>query len=289
MNPRHGWTDYHQRMGRVVAYLHEHLEQPLDLARVAEVAHLSPYHWHRVYHALTGETLAATLKRLRLHRASGYLANTRLPIDTVARRCGYPNSQSFARAFRGAYGMAPSHYRATGEHVVFRAGVTSPLAQGYAVELREVPVLQLAGLAHHGPYMRIGKAFEMAHAALAGQGLHRPGTRWVAEYLDDPFLLPEAQLRSRAGLSLPAGAAFEAPLQAFSVGGGRCAVLRHQGPYATMHAAYQWLYGHWLVESGHTPADQPVFEEYLNNPRDVAPAELLTDIFLPLAAAPTGE
>lgn len=52
-------TDYRERLSRVQAYIHDHLDQPLDLARLAEVAHLSPYHWHRVYHALYGETIAA--------------------------------------------------------------------------------------------------------------------------------------------------------------------------------------------------------------------------------------
>ena len=69
--------------------------------------------------------------------------------------------------------------------------------------------------------------------------------------------------------------------------GGWGAVLRHRGPYATMRAAYQWLYGHWLVHSGHTVHDAPVFEEYLNNPRDTAPADLLTDIYLPLTRTPS--
>lgn len=50
-----------------------------------------------------------------------------------------------------------------------------------------------------------------------------------------------------------------------------------------MRAGYQWLYGEWLVRSGLEPADAPVFEEYLNNPRDTAPSDLLTDIYLPLA------
>ena len=72
------------------------------------------------------------------------------------------------------------------------------------------------------------------------------------------------------------------PLEAFSLGGGVCAVLRHQGPYASMRAAYQWLFGTWLVQSGHEAANLPVFEAYLKNPSDTAPAELLTDIHLPL-------
>jgi AraC family transcriptional regulator len=64
--------------------------------------------------------------------------------------------------------------------------------------------------------------------------------------------------------------------------GGDYAVLRHKGPYADMRAAYVWMFGTWLPQSGREPADAPVLEEYLNNPRDTPPTELLTDFYLPL-------
>jgi len=120
MNKTHSWTDYQERLGRVTAYIHDHLADELDLNRLAEVAHLSPFHWHRVYQALYGETIAATVRRLRLARGSGYLANTSLPVAQVARQCGYPNAQSFTRAFTAVYGLSPMRYRAEGAHVAFR-------------------------------------------------------------------------------------------------------------------------------------------------------------------------
>lgn len=49
-----------------------------------------------------------------------------------------------------------------------------------------------------------------------------------------------------------------------------------------MKAAYQWLYGEWLVQSGQVVGDAPVFEEYLNSPRTTPPPALLTQIYLPL-------
>lgn len=283
MNRAHGWTDYQERLGRVIAHVHEHLADELDLHRLAEVAHLSAFHWHRVYHALYGETIAATVRRLRLQRASGELANSQLPVAMVAARCGYPNVQSFARAFRAAYGSSPSEYRAHGAHTVFRADVAQAEAAGYVVQVRAVPSVRLAGLEHRGSYMQIGKAFETAYAHLAAQGLARPAARWMAVYCDDPDAVPARQLTARAGLSLPDAAQPAAPLLSFELGGTPCAVLRHRGPYASMRAAYRWLYGRWLVQTGHAAANLPVFEEYLNNPRDTAPADLLTDIFLPLA------
>ncbi len=60
-------------------------------------------------------------------------------------------------------------------------------------------------------------------------------------------------------------------------------MLRHKGPYADMHKAYQWLYAEWLPKSGRQLRDSVMLEEYLNNPRDVPPTELLTDIYMPLA------
>jgi len=301
MNASHSWTDYQERLGHVIAYVHDHLDEALDLNRLADVAHLSSFHWHRVYCALYGETLAATVRRLRLQRASGYLANTAMPVAQLARRCGYPNAQSFARAFKGMYGMSPLQYRQAGSHTAFQHSLGTGSAEGAmpeadaklvdlvrVVDVRCVSRVRLAGLDHHGSYMDVGRAFESTYVRLAALGQVTSTMRWMAVYLDDPFAVPERQLHSRAGLSVPEGFSIEAPLVAFELGGdqggesGLCAVLRHQGPYATMRAAYEWLYGEWLVRSGHQVADSPVFEEYLNNPRDTAPADLLTDIYLPL-------
>ena len=66
---------YEPRLRRVIAHVHDHLDEPLDLNALAEIACLSPHHWHRIYHAMFGETLANTVKRLRLHRAAGRLAH----------------------------------------------------------------------------------------------------------------------------------------------------------------------------------------------------------------------
>ena len=64
---------------------------------------------------------------------------------------------------------------------------------------------------------------------------------------------------------------------------GDVARLRFKGPYAGLQRGYDHLYGMWLPKSGREPGDAPVFEIYHNTPRDVPPADLITDICLPLA------
>ena len=101
-------------------------------------------------------------------------------------------------------------------------------------------------------------------------------------YYDDPASVAEADLRSRAGIVAGKPLPIEPPLEPVTIVGGEYAVLRHKGPYADMRGSYEFLYGTWLPQSGREPADAPCVEEYLNTPRDTAPTELISDIYLPL-------
>lgn len=282
MNKAKNWTDYEARLGKVLDYIHDHLDDDLDLNQLAEVACLSPYHWHRIYHAIQGETVVATVKRLRLHRAAGFLAHTSMPIEEVARKSGYQNVQSFSRIFKSQYALPPVQYRQKGSHTRFQLNNKEGEFAMYDVTIKTIPLMRAATVAHVGSYMQISRAFETVYGWLNARNLLRPELRAVGIYYDDPASVAEEQLRSRAGVIVDNDFIIDAPLQASDIAPGSYAVLRFKGPYADMKAAYEWLYGVWLVQSGKEPGDAPVFEEYLNNPRNTAPNELLTDIYLPL-------
>jgi AraC family transcriptional regulator len=275
-------TNYTERLSRVIHYIHDHLDDEIDLQQLADIAHLSPFHWHRIYHAMNGETIAATVKRLRLQRAAGYLAQTAMPIEAVAGKSGYDSLPSFTRAFKSVYGMPPAHYRKNGSHVQFQPQHPGRDSGMYDVTIKTIPGLQALTIRHVGPYMQIGKAFDLLYGRLAARNLLSPGLRTVGIYYDDPAAVAEQELRSRAGVVMTKPITIEPPLEYADIAAGSYAVLRHKGPYADMQAAYQWLYGVWLAQSGREVADAPVFEEYLNNPRETAPSELLTDICLPV-------
>src|SRR5581483_11046157 len=251
---------YDARFKRVTDFIYDHLDDDIDLNRLAEIACLSPYHWHRIYHAMYGETIAATVKRLRLHRAAGHLAQTAMPIAEIAKQSGYKSVHSFTRVFAAVYRRPPGQYRKRGSHTRFQPEARQRHAM-YDVEIRDVPRTKIISVDHTGSYMQM---------------------RTVGVFFDDPDSVAESELQSRAGVILPGEFSIEAPLQRTEIAGGSYAVLRHKGPYADMRAAYQWLYGDWLLRCGREPADAPVFEEYLNSPRDTAPTELLSDIYLPL-------
>lgn len=281
MNGETAWAVYEARLRRVSNHIHEHLDEELDMDRLAEIACLSSYHWHRIYRAIYGETAAATVKRLRLHRAAGDIVETKLGISEIAKRSGYPNVQSFNRIFKAVYGMPPARYRREGSHTLFE-GKQRKASTMFDISIRSIEPAPLVGVPHQGSYMNIGKAFEQLFGTLYARGQGHPDLRMIGIYLDDPDVVAADKLRSYACVEMDAAQPVQAPLERRTLEGGDYAVLRHKGPYAEMHKAYTWLYAEWLPTSGRKLRDTVMFEEYINNPRDVAPAELLTDIHLPL-------
>jgi AraC family transcriptional regulator len=277
------WTSYEDRLNRVTAYIYDHLDDNLDMDTLAGVAALSPFHWHRIYSSVRGETLTAAVKRLRLQRAGADLALTQRPLGEVAERAGYGGVQAFTRAFSDAYGMPPASYRDSGSHKDFQPGRLEAPNASWRIETRSVAAMTLIGLPHRGSYMDIGRAFEQGYTHALGRKLMPDVVRLIGVYYDDPGLVAEAELRSFAAVVVTPDVQPAPPIERIDVVARDYAVLRYKGPYSDMRAAYAWLFGTWLPQSGREAADAPMLEEYLNSPHNTPPAELLTDLMLPLS------
>jgi AraC family transcriptional regulator len=234
--------DYSRRIERVIAHIGEHLHDSLDLDRLAAVACFSPFHFHRIYRAMTGETAADTLRRLRLHHAAGELVQGQAPIAALARQAGYRSIAAFTRAFGASYGISPSAYRRAGRLVPPSPAATETETAMYDVSVRELQPARLAALRHAGSYLEIGPTFERLFAWAIGRGLMGPQTRAIGVYYDDPDGVAAKDLRSDAGLVIGPEVPVDGDLRIVEVPGGRHAVLHHRGPYAELNKAYRWLY-----------------------------------------------
>ena len=141
---------------------------------------------------------------------------------------------------------------------------------------------RLAALAHRGDYAEGSVAYQKV-ATIMSTGGHWPQTSGMAGvYYDDPDVTPTEDLRSHAGV-LWEGEKVPEGLEEVKLDGGRYAVLHYMGSYAGFGEAYRYLYGPWLSSNQESLRDAPSYEHYLNDPTDTAPAELLTDIYMPLS------
>ena len=282
-------ASYRNRILTVVDYIWKNLDKEVDVNTLADVAHFSPYHFHRIYREMMHETVNATVRRLRLHLAACLLARNNDSIDSIARQLNYGSSEAFSRAFAKVYDLSPAQYRVSRRQwdpaqQQLPNQRTYPMS--YNVEVKAIDSISLGGLPHQGDYLAIGPVFEQVFVKAGTAGLIGPNTRSIGIYYDDPFELTDlerAKLHSHACVTAEKDQAKEAGMEALTVGGGEHAILQFTGPYADLEKAYTWFYGEWLPNSGFEAADAPPFEEYLNDPKETPPSDLQTLIYLPLA------
>jgi AraC family transcriptional regulator len=275
-------TDTERRMLRVIDHIHDNPAGDLSLDALADIAAFSRFHWHRVYRAVTGETAAQTVRRMRLHRAAVALVQGADPVPRIAIQVGYANVTTLTRAFSDAYGMPPQAFRDRGELRPFPPTQPPKGHLMYPVTIRTDAARRLAAVPHKGPYHEINRAFEKLFAAIVARGQMRDAGLMVGVYYDDPSATAAPNLRSHAGAIVAEDVVLAAPLEQVRLPAGRHAVLTFTGPYAGLPAAYDQLYGVWLPNSNEAPADTPPFEVYLNSPMDTPQDKLVTEICMPL-------
>jgi transcriptional regulator GlxA family with amidase domain len=95
-----------------MAWALEHLEERLDLPRLASVARMSVRTLSRRFHEETGTTPLQWLLSQRVARAQELLETTAMTVDCVAHRAGFRDAPTLRRHFVGRVGTTPSAYRA---------------------------------------------------------------------------------------------------------------------------------------------------------------------------------
>ena len=99
------------KLRQVVEFIDAHIDQPINLTQLAEVASLSPFHFHREFKRSTGLTPGKYILDARIKRAEGLLSESDLPLAQVAIQVGFADQSHFTVAFRKATSMTPRTYR----------------------------------------------------------------------------------------------------------------------------------------------------------------------------------
>src|SRR5712672_3149828 len=159
--------EYAQRIDRVIDYLRGNLDRPVKLAELADVACFSEFHFHRIFTAVSGETLNSFTNRLRLEKAARLLRYSEQSLTDIALDCGFSSSATFSRAFRSGYDTSPRQFRKSGE--IKKSKICKELfsAQEYLLPMSaeekraEFPVRLIDVPERQVAYIRVTNAFEM--------------------------------------------------------------------------------------------------------------------------------
>lgn len=286
MSPRRQTTqaDYQRRLLRAQQVLQERLDAPIDPAALAQAAHFSLHHFHRVFRAQMGETVMEHVRRLRLERAARRLrTGGDMRLLDVALDAGYESHEAFTRAFIARFGVPPSGFREQPPSRVLAWQQAHAGAPGVDVQVHTFPALRVVFMRHRGSYADVGQLWQRLMAWASGQGLLGADPVLYGVCPDDPAVTAEALLRFDACIAVGDGFAATDEVGVMDLPGGTYAVGLHRGSYARLGATYLDVIGRWFPTSGYEPAPDAVIEHYLNDPEQTPEEDLLTEVRVRIA------
>ena len=260
---------YRERVSRVVAAIVADPMAEHKLDDLAQIAHFSPFHFHRVYRGIIGETIAATIRRVRLARAAQMLGSKEGSVTDVGMDAGYDSPQAFSRAFSQFSGLSPRDFQKKMDLTA------SDSTSSRAIQIIERSEIRVEALRHVGPPATIPYTYRRLIELIADR-LPAPLIGIVYGDMETGDALEYFAAASLGGDASVTG------LQSVNVGGGMYALYTLIGPYTQINIAMGVLYSTWLPGSGYEPDDRPALELYLNSPHDTPQENLVTELLIPI-------
>lgn len=300
--------EYRSRLNKALHYIDKHIDRELSLEVISRAAGFSPYHFHRIFRSIVGETLSDYVRRIRLEKAAIVLVhNPFRSITEVALDCGFSSSSYFARAFKEHFGMSASKWREGGSYEQrlrkirqsdrkdvedsepssgynSRVGNKTTKEHEMRVEVRYMAELHIAYIRHLNGYWDPG----LAETALRlykwanTRDLLKPDTKYLGISHDDPDVTPRDKCRYDVCVTVPKEIKPEGEVNTTILPQGKYAIYHFEGQPQEIKEAYDYIYGKWLPESGYQPADSPCYEIFLNNPQEDPEGTYIFDMCIPV-------
>jgi len=286
-------TTYIERIHLVVDYISEHLSEEITLETLSEVACFSPFHFHRIFTAITGETPRDYIERTKLERAATQLCVMRgKSVSAIAFDYGFSSISTFSRAFKKHYGFSPSVFLQKHKDDFHSLNVAKELRTPMVTEeeLLSVKIVRLP--AFHVVYAQsldgypsgIPRAWNRLLPFCHNHNLINENTRLIGIPYDNPGITPREKCRYRACVPAPDQLVFtRGEIKTTNLEEATYAIYHFKGRREDITNAYALMYGAWLLQSGYIPDEKPSLEIYpLTMISDRVQDTLEYDIALPV-------
>jgi len=294
------WEEYKARINKVMDYIEAHIDRDFTLEELADQACFSKFHFHRVFHALIGETLFNFIQRIRLEKAAVLMQyDPQRAITDIALSCGFNSSAAFARSFKKHFGLSATQWR---KEIISKKSDHSNLGklisnqrkdhksnfnyidynntildleapgdmQAHQVKIKDLADKTVAYIRYIGPYQSDSKVFERLYAKLfkwAGprELIDEKKTEMLNLYHDDTEITEKRKLRLSACITIPEDISVEGEINKMIVSGGKYACAAFILSEKQYQEAWDWMCKVWLPTSGYVPDDRLSFELYSMN------------------------
>lgn len=275
--------DYLKRINVIVEYINNHLDENIDLKKLAGISNFSPFHFQRIVKAFLGEPIGTFIVRKRVETAAQLIRHTKLPIQEIAYNVGYDTPSSLSKVFKQFYGISPIEYRNNKDFIIMR-----PIQINEDLKLKskvvELDPKQAIYIRLFGDYQKLDycSAWNKLWAYVKENKLYSAGIEHICITYDDPKVTEAEKLRTDICLILPKKAEPKGEIGVKDVAGGKYLMFLYQGPYENLASVYDTIHAKYVPEGGYTLRNTYCFDKYVNNPDNTPPEKLKTEVYIPI-------
>lgn len=295
-------VDHQIRINRVFEYIDSNLDADLSLAIIAKIAFFSPFHFHRLFKAITGETLNEYVTRKRIEKAALDLIHKNITISDIYLRYGFNDNSSFTRAFKNFYGVSPSEFRKQNSNnfskisqLESKNGKTYPDREQYLcnltrlknwiqmnakIEIREIEQINIACLPHV-LHQNLPAAYQQLIRWAMPLGLMNAETKMLTIYNDSFKVTQQNKVRMDACIIVNVPIAVSGEVKLATIPRGKFIVGSFEIGLEDFDPSWTGMFI-WMNENGYKKADRNVFEIYHNNFNEHPEKKAIVDFYIPV-------
>lgn len=279
--------DYIKRINNIFCFIDDNLDQELTLETIANIGFYSPFHLHRIFKAITNETINEYITRKRIEKTASILLHKReITISELSLQYGFNSNSSFTRTFKKFYGINPTKFRKSNPNKFSKIGkVQSKNGQEIGIveeyicninnhknwikmkakiEIKEMPKLDLAFITQIGP-----NGMENAYTKLikwaTPKGLLENEKLKIVTIYHDSFKITEPdKVRMSACISLKEKVDVSGEIGLTTIEKGKCIVGHFEIRINEFEKSWTSLFI-WMSENGYKKADRNPYEIYYND------------------------
>lgn len=278
---------YRKAIAKVLTHIDCHRDSALDLDKLAKIARVSKFHFHRVFKEYMGISLGQYVKLKRLETGMWKLVHTKNNTLDIAIDTGYENHAAFSRAFKKEMGCSPKDFR--DQFIKDQKLAMSKLQENPPVFLgfKDVPTTKILFMRKRGSYHKAALlAWDDLLADLAKASINAYHQTFFAISQDDPNAqgVLKEDIRFDVGVLLSEEIEEKSSKLAADLGaltGGKFAVFLHTGALDRLPDSYHFIYGTWIFDNKVRLRDVRPFIKY-KNPFAPKDQKQEAEIYLPV-------
>ena len=292
------------RLNTAITFIEENLSEKLTLEIVAEKAHFSPFHFHRLFKIIVNETVNTFINRKRIEKAAAYLLHQKEKNSTeIAEKVGFSNLSSFSKSFKKFYGISPNKFKEESpdkyskiSKIESKIGKVTITFEQYICninnalnwlkmktnpEIKKVPRLDLATISHKGKMEAIGSVYNKLVKWATPKGLINEQTRMVTIYHDSPKITDPNNLRMSACIVLNDPIELDGEVNLRILSPTKCIVSRLEITPFEFQQAWESSFA-FMIENGYKKSEIDPFEIYYNNAAEHPENKFIVDLCIPI-------